>query len=338
MRLDLPGRAALADRTRTLAPGILIAFTVAAAAAFLGEHYTAPVMLFALLLGMAFHFLAEEGRCVAGIDFTSKRLLRIGVALLGARVTLAQIFELGFAPVLIVLVCTAATIGAGVVLARAFGRSVGFGILTGGAVAICGASAALAVASVLPKRSGSERDTLFTVVAVTSLSTIAMIAYPVLYGALGFDDVESGILLGATIHDVAQVVGAGYAISPEAGDVATYVKLLRVALLPGVVIAVALAVRSRAGTARSAGPVVPGFAVAFLVILLVNSTGLVPASVTLVVQDASRWLLVAAIAALGMKTSLKAMFELGPGHVLVVGLETLFLLVLAVALAWAFAG
>jgi uncharacterized integral membrane protein (TIGR00698 family) len=173
---------------------------------------------------------------------------------------------------------------------------------------------------------------------VTSLSTIAMIAYPVLYGALGFDDIESGILLGATIHDVAQVVGAGYAISPEAGDVATYVKLLRVALLPVVVIAVAIVMRSRAGAARSAGPIVPGFAVAFLVILLVNSAGLVPEAVTLLVQDASRWLLVAAIAALGMKTSLKAMFELGPGHVLVVGLETLFLLALAVGLAWASAG
>ncbi len=328
----------MAERARALAPGILISFTVAAAAAFLGEHYTAPVMLFALLLGLAFHFLSEEGRCAAGIEFTSKHLLRIGVALLGARVTLAQILELGFGPVLLVLVCTAATIGAGVALARAFGRSIAFGVLTGGAVAICGASAALAISSVLPKSGGADRDTLFTVVAVTSLSTIAMIAYPVLYGALGFDAVESGILLGATIHDVAQVVGAGYAISPEAGDVATYVKLLRVALLPVVVIAVALVMRSRAGAARSAGPIIPGFAVAFLVILLVNSAGLVPETVTLLVQDASRWLLVAAIAALGMKTSLKAMFELGPGHVLVVGLETLFLLALAVGLAWAFAG
>lgn len=336
MLFDLPRREALADRLRTLAPGILISFTVAAAAAFLGERYTAPVMLFALLLGMAFHFLSEEGRCAAGIDFTSKRLLRIGVALLGARVTLSQIFELGLWPVALVLVCTAATIGAGVVLARLFGRSLPFGVLTGGAVAICGASAALAISSVLPKGGGADRDTLFTVVAVTSLSTIAMIAYPVLYGALGFNDAESGILLGATIHDVAQVVGAGYAISPEAGDVATYVKLLRVALLPIVVIAVALAFRSRAGTARPA--VVPGFAVAFLAILLVNSTGIVPMAVTTIVQDASRWLLVAAIAALGMKTSLKAMFELGPGHVLVVGLETLFLLALAIALAWGFAG
>ncbi|GER07595.1 hypothetical protein JCM17843_19050 [Kordiimonadales bacterium JCM 17843] len=82
------------DRFKQLLPGLALCFTIAAAATFLSEHYGAPVMLFALLLGMAFHFLAEDGKCIAGIDFTAKRLLRIGVALLGARVTAGQITSL----------------------------------------------------------------------------------------------------------------------------------------------------------------------------------------------------------------------------------------------------
>jgi len=321
--------APIRETASALAPGILICFTIATAATFLADHYTAPVMLFALLLGIAFPFLAVEGRCVMGIEFTSKQLLRIGVAMLGARVSLEQILALGIGPIALVMLSMAVTIAGGVAIARFAGRGWRFGILTGGAVAICGASAALALSAVLPKTEGGERDALFTVIAVTALSTVAMILYPVIYSALGFNETEIGILIGATIHDVAQVVGAGYAISPEAGDVATYVKLLRVALLPIVVIAVAFATTAK--RAAVAAPI-PGFAIAFAVILLVNSAGLIPPIVAEAMQTASRWLLVAAIAALGMKTSLKAMFELGPGHVAVVVGETVVLALLAMGI------
>ncbi|MEJ6478757.1 MAG: putative sulfate exporter family transporter [Octadecabacter sp.] len=97
---------------------------------------------------------------------------------------------------------------------------------------MCGASAALAIALVLPPRSDREQGTLFVVIAVTVLSTIAMVAHPVLVQAMGLNDIKSGFLIGATIHDVAQVVGEGYLISDEAGVIATFVKMVRVALLP----------------------------------------------------------------------------------------------------------
>ena len=190
-------------------------------------------MLFALLLGMALHFLSADPRAAEGIDFTAKKLLRVGIALLGARITFGQVADLGAAPVAIVVICLSATIGFGLLLARFTGRGWPFGILTAGSVAICGASAALAISAVLPRSESLERDTLFTVVAVTGLSTVAMVVYPILFAALGFDETAIGILIGATIHDVAQVVGAGYAVSNEAGDAATLVKLLRVALVAG---------------------------------------------------------------------------------------------------------
>ena len=195
-------------RVAVLLPGVLMAFTIAAASQFISEHYNAPVMLFALLIGMAFHFLSLEGRCAPGIQFTSSRLLKIGVALLGARVTFSDLASLGPKPVLFTPLLIAATIAAGVAFSRLFGRRTRFGILTGGAVAICGASAALAIAAALPLRQDGERDTLFTVIAVTTLSTVAMVLYPIVFHLIGYDDRQIGYLIGATIHDVAQVVGA----------------------------------------------------------------------------------------------------------------------------------
>ncbi|WEX09810.1 putative sulfate exporter family transporter [Chelativorans sp. AA-79] len=315
---------------KSLAPGIMLALLIALAATFLSEHYGAPVMLFALLLGMAFHFLWDEPRSAAGIDFASRSLLRLGVGLLGARITFEEIGALGFGPILLVLASVVATIGFGLLMARLFRRHWTFGILTGGAVAICGASAALAISAVLPNRPEREKDTLFTVIAVTGLSTIAMIIYPILFAALGFDDREIGVMIGATIHDVAQVVGAGYAVSDVAGDTATFVKLLRVALLPIVVISIMLFARRGEG---AKGLSLPSFVVLFAALVVLNSLGFIPTTVAALLSELSRWLLVVAIAALGVKTALKDMFALGAGHINVVVTITLFLMMLALGLS-----
>ncbi len=293
-------------------PGLLTAGTIAVAASWLAQHYATPVMLFALLLGMAFHFLHEGGRCVAGIEFASRTVLRLGVALLGVRVTLEQISGLGIVPVLTVVAGVATTILVGVAVARALGLKPWFGLLSGGSVAICGASAALAIASVLPDRVRNDAETILTVVTVTALSTVAMVVYPVIAAALGLTDVEAGLFLGGTIHDVAQVVGAGYTVSPEAGDVATYVKLLRVAMLLPVVLAIGIVVaRIGAGGGSGAKVGLPGFLVGFVALMLANSAGLLPAPAVDAISDVSRWCLVTAIAALGMKTSLKTLFRVG---------------------------
>lgn len=293
-------------------PGVIVAATIGLAATFLSQHYGAPVMLFALLLGMAFHFLHEEGRCVAGIEFCSRSVLRFGVALLGARITVDEIASLGIGPILTILMGVATTMLVGTWLARRLGLDTLFGTLSGGAVAICGASAALAISSVLPPYKERERDTILTVVAVTSLSTLAMIFYPMLVGVLGLDHVHAGIFLGGTIHDVAQVVGAGYMISPQTGDIATYVKLLRVATLIPVALAVSLLMTRRASRSTvRARPPVPVFLLGFVALLLLRS--FLPRSEAMVgpLTDVSSWCLVTAIAALGMKTSFRNLIEVG---------------------------
>ena len=315
---------------RAYLPGILVSVIIAVAATFLSEHYGGPVMLFALLLGMAFYFLSQEGPCAAGIEFASKHVLRIAVGLLGAQITISEIMKLGPMPVVMVIAAVTLTILFGVVGARAAGLSRPFGILTAGAVAICGASAALAISSVLPKSETHERDTVFTVIGVTALSTIAMIIYPIIIALFHLDHAAIGVFLGGTIHDVAQVVGAGFSVSDETGNVATFTKLLRVAMLLPVVVALSFIYQAHNTTA--AGRRLPGFLIVFAVLVAVTSLGIIPGPVLVALKGISRWCLVTAIAALGMKTSLKAMADVGGRAIGLIVAETVFLAVLVLAI------
>ena len=214
----------------------------------MSDNYGGPTILYALLLGIAFHFLSQEGRCVPGVDFAARTILRLGVALLGARITATQVFELGLGPVATVVVGVTLTILVGRLLAKLLGLDRELGLLTGGAVAICGASAALALSAVMPRNEHSERNLILTVVTVTALSTIAMVTYPLLVKSLGMDFRTAGVFLGGTIHDVAQVVGAGFIISPETGNISTVVKLMRVAMLVPAVLSFSLLFRQTSPT------------------------------------------------------------------------------------------
>ena len=120
--------------------------------------------------------------------------------------------------------------------------------------------AALAISAVLPRGANAERDTAFTVIGVTTLSTFAMVLYPMIVQLIGLDHAAAGVFIGATIHDVAQVVGAGFSISEETGTIATFTKLLRVALLLPVVFAFTLVFRNSDGSKQAgAQPPLPWF-------------------------------------------------------------------------------
>ncbi len=323
----LAPRAAL-EFTKTLIPGLLVTALVAMAAAFLGGHYKGSMLLFALLLGLALHFISDDKRCAAGIQFASSTVLRIGVALLGLRLTIDHVVTLGWQTVVALMVAVGLTIGLGLLLARLFKVESSLGVLIGGATAICGASAALAISSVLPKNANLERNTTLTVVGVTTLSTMAMVVYPLITQWLGFDAVTAGKFIGATIHDVAQVVGAGYSLSPEAGDAATITKLMRVAFLMPVLVVISLVVRARMVGAAGAGsatktPLLPWFTVAFVVLMLINSTGWVPIAVQSAASNVSQAFLVLAIAGVGLKTSLQEVTQLGWRPVAMIFLVTL---------------
>ncbi|WP_417831296.1 YeiH family protein [Terasakiella sp.] len=311
--------------------GLLVALTIAIAAVFLSDHYGAPTMLFALLLGIAFNFLSEHERCAQGIDMAAKQVLRIGVALLGLRISFAALQDLGLIPVVLVTAGVVTTIFLGIGLTRLFTKKTAFGCLTGGAVAICGASAAMALSSVLPQGKDGERDTIFTVVTVTAFSTMAMVIYPIIAAALGLNEQQTGVFLGATIHDVAQVVGAGYGVSDHTGDVATVVKLLRVAMLLPVVLIVMMVARAhlKADKTNEAKLPFPWFVLGFVALVILNSSVDIPVVISSTLIDVSRWCIVMAVAALGMKTSFAALVKVGWMPLVLMLVETLYLAGLA---------
>lgn len=309
-------------RARILYPGSTVAVLLALAAYALSDRYGAPIMLFALLLGMAVNFLGQDERCAPGIDFCSKSVLRAGVALLGLRVTAGHLMDLGWSSALLVMAAVVLTTALGALLGRALRLGASLGVLTGGSVAICGASAAIAISSVLPAREQGDNQLVFTIIGVTTLSTLAMIVYPPIAGALGLTDVEAGVFLGGTIHDVAQVVGAGYSVSDRAGDLATIVKLLRVAMLVPMVMAIMFVFRHRVSGNKAR---FPGFLFAFIGLAALNSFGLIPDVVTAAGNSLSRACLVTAIAAVGMQTALRELARVGWSPVVLMLAETAFI-------------
>lgn len=309
-------------------PGVGISAITGMAALFLSNHYVAPAMLFALLLGMAISFLYHQDTpCKPGIEFTSCHVLRTGVALLGLRIALGDLMTLGWQTALMLAFAILSTILLGVALSKVMGMQKRFGALTGGAVGICGASAALAISSILPDGKNKERDTLLTVIGVTALSTLAMIAYPIIVKQLGMDDTSASIFLGGTIHDVAQVVGAGYSVSEQTGELATLTKLVRVAMLMPVVVCMMYVIKyfHSSSAATSDVPAVPTFLLVFVVLMLINSFVAIPEVITNVCDSLSRFFLVAAITAIGMKSNLGKLVEVGIKPILLMVIETLWI-------------
>jgi uncharacterized integral membrane protein (TIGR00698 family) len=308
-----------------IAPGLAATFIVALAATYLSDHYGAPPIIFALLLGMALNALSSEARYTPGINVSARTLLRLSVALLGLRISFAQVGALGWSSAVMVIVAVPSTILFGFMAAKALKLEGRFGVLSGGAVGICGASAAMAIAVAWPRKE-SERDTVVVIACITTYSTIAMVLYPALLSHLNFDPIQTGRFLGGSIHDVAQVVAAGYASSPQAGDTATIVKLMRVAMLLPTVLIITLCNANRgveSGQRKVA--LLPSFLVAFVVLAALNGFHIVPQPVASILTDASKWLLVISVAALGMKTSLREMMAVGAPAIALIAAETIFL-------------
>lgn len=322
----------LAGKIRAIMPGVLLSGLVAMAAQFVSEHSQAPAMLMAILFGMAISFLGEEENAVSvGITFSAKSILKFGIILLGVRISAETLMSVGWEVIFIVLFGLIATLMLGALVGKLLGQSFSFSVLTAGAVSICGASAALAISSVLPKTENSEKQLFLTVLGVTTLSTIAMIIYPALLAHLDSNDLMSGAFVGATVHDVAQVVGAGYSISEPAGDIATLVKLLRVTLLAPTVIAIALIFRNSpsAGKGEGSAPLLPLFIVGFLVLAALNSIGWVNDDMRFLANSVSKAALLTAIAAVGIKTNLREVLAFGYAPIALIVAETIFIALFA---------
>jgi uncharacterized integral membrane protein (TIGR00698 family) len=297
-------------------PGLAMAVLLTGAAAWVGQAFHIPVAPLALIAGFLIAApLAGRIDLAPGMKIAERPLLRAGVALLGLRIALGDIAGLGLQTLMLVLGCVALTLALGSGVGRLFGLPRGFAVLSASATAICGASAAMAVATVLPKGPEAEKQTGYVIAVVATLSTLAMLAYPVLAHWAGLPPQAVAVFLGASIHDVAQVAGAGYSVSPQVGDLAVTVKLVRVSLLALVVATVAwsFASAARDGVAKGVGraALLPGFVIAFFALAGARTAGLVPEAILPAATFASNMLIGAGVVAVGAKTSISGLKSMG---------------------------
>ncbi len=324
-------------RWRDYLPGVLVSAIAALAAAWLADHYAAPLVLMGLLIGLAMSFLSQDRRTHAGLDLMSQTALRIGIVLVGARITAEQLAELGPLPFALLVLIMLTVIIVTVATARAFAQDRHAALLAGGATAICGASAALALYSLIgDKRVDQARFTL-TLVGITVASAFAMTLYPVLAAELQLTDAQAGFLIGASIHDVAQAIGGGFSFSPQAGEVATIVKLTRVALLAPMLMLVALWLgrRGESDGTRKIPLRLPWFIIGFLGIAALNSLIAIPKPLQDGAATGAQALLLLAIVATAMKARLHLLLDQGWRSFapIIVATMTSFLLSLVAALS-----
>lgn len=319
--LDLRGRG----------PGLLVAAVLACVAAWIAGGLGDPLarnpvlvsMLFGLLIG---HVFGCPDALRPGLDFTKRQLLRLGIVLLGFRVTAVLLSDLGLTPIAIAageLVMVLVLLRWLAVRLLGIDRELALLIAVGSAV--CGAAAILSVAALAK---GRERHAGVAITLITLMGTLALLLYPIgfLGGFLpGLDERGFGITVGASIFELAQVYGASFAVSEGALNIATLVKLSKVVLLiPLLLVLGWLQERGREGGARHRVPV-PWFVLGFLAVLLLNSLLTVhPVARTLILQ-VDQFLFLMVMIALGLSTSLKPL-QGGAGlRLLVAGLAALLL-------------
>lgn len=333
-----PANRNLAEFLADILPGLSLS-AIVAAVGYTAAPYIAPVipipgMVIALVVGIALNPLAARPLTQAGMAFCVRTVLRWAVALLGLRVAFAEIAALGADTAALIVIAMAATVVSGFIFARLSGQAPGFGALVGVGTGVCGASATLAASTVVPDYNGKQSDVVFIIVAINALATVAMLVYPPLCILFGFDEQTTGVMLGGTIHDVAQVVGAGYAVTEPVGNTAVIVKLFRIFLLLPVVLAVG-AYFTRMGMRHGEARVpVPVFGIVFLVLCALNSAmpfapALMPVYTPIksVLVEMSNWGLLLAIGALGLGTSARTIIGLGWRHIMTVMGSTAVILV-----------
>lgn len=321
-------------RTRALpplggdAPGLLLAALGVAAALAVHQAVPAvPKLTAAVVLGMAAAHLpglrpVVRGVARPGLSTAGRRLMRLGIVLLGLKLGLGDVVGLGWATVAMVIAVVAATFAGTIWLGRRLGLPGDQPLLVATGYSICGASA---IGAVSQAAGSEEEDVAASVALVTLCGTLAIAVLPLLHQPLGLGEAEFGRWVGASVHDVGQVVATAQTGGAGALREAVLVKLMRVVLLAPLVAGVAVAVRrSRRGATATAGkrpPIVPLFVAGFLAMIVLRTTGVLPERALTLAGDAQELLLAAALFGLGSAVHLPTLLRTG-GRIALLGLAS----------------
>ena len=293
--------------------GILICFAVAAASVLLerlipGELLGASII--ALFMGTIINSFFHPKWIKPALKFTSKKILKCAIVLLGASLSVNTILSVGKMTFFVMIFTFAMCFGAGYFIRKLFGLNWKLSNLISAGTGICGGSAVAAIAPVID---ADDKDIAFAMSSTFLFDMVMIALYPLMGKALGMSDVAFGIWAGTSVNDTASVVASGYAFSEAAGDFATMVKLTRtIAIIPTVLVFAWIGVRVKKKEMQAAGDgkkvdmmkIIPWFIGGFLLLAIINSVGLIPAGVSGLMKSVSKFLMVTALAAIGLNTSL----------------------------------
>ncbi|MDE6463678.1 MAG: YeiH family protein [Muribaculaceae bacterium] len=312
----------LTEKRSSMLHGVLLIALFACAAFYIGGaqiflNLSISPMIIGIVLGMIYanslrNHLPETW--VPGIQFCSKKILRLGIILYGFRLTFQDVMAVGIAGMLIDVIVVTVTILGGIAIGRLLKMDSETALLTSVGSGICGAAAVLGAEATIKTK---PFKTAIAVATVVIFGTIAMFVYPVAYraGILGLSPEQMGIFAGSTLHEVAHAVGAGNAMGEDIARVAIIVKMIRVMLLVPVLLVLAYWVAMRArrdGTAAGGKISIPWFALGFLAVIGFNSFDLLPAAAVNAINYIDTFLLTMAMAALGAETSFDKFRKAGP--------------------------
>ncbi len=305
-------------KIRNYLSGMLFVLCLTAIAVFLqgmsvSKHLGLSAIIISILIGMLVkNVIGVHNSMHLGINFCSKKVLRLAIILLGFKLSLLDISKIGYSALIVILISTTLTL----ILARVIGKKLGISrnlsILIGAGTSICGASAIVAVNAV--SKSENEEETSFAVAVVTILGTIFMFLYPFCFHLFTISTDAYALWTGASIHEVAQVVAAGFAISPTIGSSATIVKLTRVLMV--IPVTIILSIRESRRKQSSEQPslsaiTIPWFVLLFLLVVCINSLKILPIEISSQLVILDNYLMAAAMVALGLETSILAIKQTG---------------------------
>ncbi len=327
----LPARASARwlATAKDIAPGVMLTTGIAGAALLAhrvpGLSALSPLIL-SIVLGAALHnVVGTPAWAKAGVMFSLRRVLRLGVILLGLQLTAEQVMEVGSGGLFIIAATLIATFMFTTMLGRMMGVERKLTQLIAAGTSICGASAVIATNTVTE---GSDEDVAYSVACVTIFGSLAMISYPLLPGLLHLDAHGFGLWAGASIHEIAQVVAAAFQDGTAAGEFGTIAKLSRVTLLAPVVLTLGLiAARQGSGCTPTATkrPPTPWFVLGFIAVIALNSVVAIPAETKSAAAGLTTFLLSMSLAAMGLETYIAKLKAKGPRPLMLGAAASIFI-------------
>ncbi len=293
--------------------GVAVCFAVAAISVWVeklipGEMLGASII--ALFMGTIINTFFHPSWIKPSLKFTSKRILKIAIVLLGASLSVKTIVSVGKMTFFVMFFTFAVCFGGGYFIRKLFGLNWKLGNLISAGTGICGGSAVAAIAPVID---AEDKDVAFAMSSTFLFDMVMVALYPIMGKALGMNDIAYGIWAGTSVNDTASVVASGYAFSEIAGDFATMVKLTRtIAIIPTVLVFAYIGTRMKQKELKEANQgkkvnlvkIIPWFIGCFLLLAILNSVGCIPVAASGVMKNTSKFLMVTALAAIGLGTSI----------------------------------